>query len=237
MVDKNNLPKHIAIIMDGNGRWAKERGLPRTAGHREGTKSVKEIVRACGEFGIEVLTLFAFSSENWLRPKREINALMYYFNDALERQVEELAKNNVRFQSIGKREHFSQPLQKRIIKAEKRTEHNTGMRFILALDYGARQEIADAAMRFCEAVLRQETTPQELIDEDALRKYLYTKDIPDPDFLIRTSGEMRLSNFLLWQLSYAELYFVKKYWPDFKKKDLEEAIKEFQSRQRRFGKT
>jgi len=235
MHNKDIVPQHIAIIMDGNGRWAKEKGLPRTAGHREGTKRVKEIVKAAAELGIKVLTLFAFSAENWSRSKGEINMLMRTLKIFLDREVKELNKNNVRFRVIGRAEPLPRYILKKINDTENRTKENTGLIFVLALNYGARQEIVDAVKNFTQAVINGKAHLEDL-DENSFSDYFYTKGLPDPDLLIRTSGELRLSNFLLWQLSYAELYFPKKYWPDFKRYDLELAIRTYQNRERRFGK-
>ncbi len=234
MIDNNNIPKHVAIIMDGNGRWAKEKGLPRTAGHREGVERVKEIIKAASELGLKVVTFFTFSTENWDRPKKEVNMLMRYLNNFLERQIRDLDKNNIRFMVIGQDEPLPKYLQKKIKEAEQETSDNTGLVLVLALNYGARQEITEAVKKFTNAVIKGETDIEDL-DTDKFGRYFYTAGLPDPDLLIRTSGEMRLSNFLLWQLSYAELYFPKKYWPDFKRQDFEAAIEEYQKRQRRFG--
>ena len=234
MPDKKRFPKHIAIIMDGNGRWAKEKNLPRTAGHREGAQRVKEIVRSARELNIGVLTLFAFSRENWSRPKREIDILMRYLGNFLGSELNNMLKNNIRFKVIGGGDPMPESLQEKIRDAEEKTGHNTGLVLVLALNYGSRQEIVEAAKKFAASVKRGEKAPEDL-DVEKFSRYLYTADLPDPDLLIRTSGEMRISNFLLWQLSYTELYFPKKYWPDFKKSDLEEAILEYQNRERRFG--
>jgi undecaprenyl diphosphate synthase len=231
---KENIPRHVAIIMDGNGRWAKERGLPRIAGHRQGTKRVKEIVRTAKELGIKVLTLFAFSSENWSRPKKEIDTLLRYFNDYLDKEINNLHKNNIRFKVIGRKHPLPQNLLEKIKESEIKTENNDGMVLVLALNYGSRQEITDAAKKIADALLRKELNLDDL-DENTFSRYLYTQGLPDPDLLIRTSGEVRISNFLLWQASYAELYFPKTYWPDFKKEDLILAIKEYNKRQRRYG--
>lgn len=234
MIDKNNIPKHVAIVMDGNGRWAKERGLPRTVGHREGINRIKEIVKAASNLGIKVLTFFAFSTENWLRPKKEVGMLMRSLNNFLDREARELDKNNVRLMAIGRDEPIPKYLQDKIKEVEDKTKDNTGITVILALNYGAKQEIVDAAKRFTQEVLARKTNLESL-DVKSFANYFYTTGLPDPDLLIRTSGEMRLSNFLLWQLSYAELYFPKIYWPDFKSKELEKAIEVYQKRQRRFG--
>ncbi len=234
MIDKNRIPKHVAIIMDGNGRWARKHGLSRTAGHLEGIKRVKEIIKAAADLGIEVVTFFAFSAENWARPKREINMLMRYFGSFLDREVRDIHKNNIRFKVIGKDKPLPLRIQKKIEAAEQKTKDNTGLTVVLALNYGSRQEIIEAAKKFARAVLSRELDVNDL-DADKFSRYLYTFDLSDPDLLIRTSGEMRISNFLLWQLSYAELYFSKKFWPDFKVDDFKEAVEEYQGRQRRFG--
>lgn len=234
MIDKNNIPKHIAIIMDGNGRWAKMKGLPRTAGHKQGVERVKEIVNSCADLGVEVVTFFAFSSENWNRPKKEVGLLMRYLNNFLDSEIKKLDRNNIRFLAIGRAEPVPEYLQKKISEAKEKTKRNTGLTVVLALNYGARQEIVDAVKKFSEAVIRGEADINSL-DVEGFGKYLYTAGLPDPDLLIRPSGELRISNFLLWQLSYAELYFPNKFWPDFHRKELEEAIEVYQKRERRFG--
>lgn len=234
MLDKNNIPKHIAIIMDGNGRWAKERGFPRTKGHRVGINRIKEIMKAASDFGVKAVTFFAFSAENWSRPKREVELLMRSLNNFLNRQINELDKNNIRFQVIGHDDPIPKYLLAKIKEAEARTKDNTGLIVVLALNYGSRQEIVDAVKKFASSVIKNEANLEDL-DIDKFSNYFYTAGLPDPDLLIRTSGEMRLSNFLLWQLSYAELYFPKKYWPDFGREDLEKAIYDYQKRERRFG--
>ena len=231
---KDNIPKHIAIIMDGNGRWARQRGLPRTEGHRRGIKIVRDIVKAASELGLEVLTLFAFSTENWDRPKKEINMLMRSLDNYLKSNISELNKNNIRFSCIGDLKRLPQNLQKRIQKTKELTKDNSGLIVNLALNYGGRAEIVNAAKNIAEAALEKRITPAS-IDENLFCKFLYTADLPDPDLLIRTSGEQRISNFFLWQISYCELLFVDKFWPDFSQKDLEEAIIEYQNRNRRFG--
>lgn len=234
MNNKKNIPKHIAIIMDGNGRWAKEKGLPRTAGHREGVKRVREVVRAAARLGVEVLTFFAFSAENWKRPKKEINMLMRVLVNFLNRQISELHKNNIRFKFIGRSIPLPEFVLQEIQAAIEKTKNNSGLTVVLALNYGSRQEIVDATKIFAGMVTKGEADIEEL-DVDKFSSLLYTAGLADPDLLIRTSGEMRLSNFLLWQLSYAELFFSKKYWPDFGAADLEKAIKVYQGRARRFG--
>jgi len=234
MLDRSNIPKHIAIIMDGNGRWAKERGLSRTQGHREGMKRVREVVKSAQELGIKVITFFAFSSENWSRPKQEINVLMRYLNNYLVNEVKEMDKRNIRFLVIGRNQPLPLAIQKKIKEAQARTTDNTGLTVVLALNYGARQEIVDAAKNFALDVVNSKIDANDL-DEEIFSRYLYTGKLPDPDLLIRTSGQLRISNFLLWQLSYAELYFPGKFWPDFGADDLNEAVKQYQSRERRFG--
>jgi len=235
MTDTISIPRHIAIIMDGNGRWAKERKLPRTAGHLEGIRRVKEIVRAAVSLGIKVLTLFAFSTENWNRPKREVDMLMRSLCRFLDSEIEELGRNNVCFRVVGRNDPLPEYVRAKLKDAQARTKANTGLVLVLALNYGARQEIVDAAKNFARQVL-QGKVEIDALKEDGFCDYLYTAGLPDPDLLIRTSGEMRISNFLLWQISYAELYFSCKYWPDFKKDDLDEALAEFNKRERRFGK-
>jgi undecaprenyl diphosphate synthase len=234
MIEQKKIPAHVAIIMDGNGRWAREKGLARTVGHRTGIERVKEAVRAAAELGIRVITFFAFSAENWSRPKKEIDILMRYLNNFLGDQVKELDKNNMRFMVIGRAEPLPKYLQDKIKEAQAKTSDNTGLTVVLALNYGGRQEIVDAAKRFASLVAKGEAAPEDLSLE-GFSGYLYTAGLPEPDLFIRTSGEMRLSNFLLWQLSYAELIFTKKYWPDFRKKDLQDAVRVYQKRERRFG--
>jgi len=234
MTQEIGMPRHVAIIMDGNGRWAQERRLPRAVGHYEGAKRVKEIVKIAGELGLKAVTFFAFSSENWVRPKQEISKLLRYFEIFLRRELPEMIKTNIKFRVIGRDYPIPQDLLKKIRNAEKKTEKNTGLVFVLALNYGARQEIVDAVKKVCSSVIDGRIHLDNL-DENAFSKYLYTSGLPDPDLLIRTSGEVRLSNFLLWQLSYAEMYFSKTYWPDFGREEFELALKEFQFRQRRFG--
>ncbi|RJO64728.1 MAG: isoprenyl transferase [Candidatus Omnitrophota bacterium] len=231
---KKGLPEHVAVIMDGNGRWARQRGLPRTVGHRQGMKRVKELIETAVKAGIKVLTLFAFSTENWSRPKREIVLLMNSLGAYLDRNIGELKKNDIRFRVIGRTEQLPSFLRVKIKSAQEHTKANAGMALVLAFNYGARQEIVDAA-RGCARSVQAGTLVPEDIDEEEFRTHLYAADLPDVDLLIRTSGELRISNFLLWQLSYAELYFPKKYWPDFCNEDLFRAIKEFQRRKRRFG--
>jgi undecaprenyl diphosphate synthase len=234
MVNKSSIPKHIAIIMDGNGRWAKARGLSRTAGHREGIKRVKDIVKAARELGLEAVTFFAFSTENWTRPQKEIDILMHYLESFLTKEVNDMHKDNIRFNVIGEDDPLPLSIQKKIKEAKRKTKENTGLTVILALNYGGRQEIVEAAKRFARDVVAEKELVQELSVEK-FGRYFYTSDLPDPDLLIRTSGEARISNFMLWQLSYAELYFTKKLWPEFKADDFKAAIEDYQARERRFG--
>ncbi|MBL7081013.1 MAG: isoprenyl transferase [Candidatus Omnitrophica bacterium] len=234
MLDKNNIPKHVAIIMDGNGRWAKMRRLMRSAGHRKGMKRIKEITRAANQLGIETLTLFAFSCENWQRPKKEVDMLMRAFSHFLDNDIKELNKDNLRFRVIGRSVSLSERLLFKIKKAQELTAKNTGMTLVLALNYGARQEIVDACRQIIELATKSPDWIKTL-NERVFSQFLYTRNLPELDLLIRTGAELRLSNFLLWQASYAELYFTKIYWPDFKKEDLSEAIKDYQERHRRFG--
>lgn len=235
MLDKVNIPRHIAIIMDGNGRWAKEHGLPRTAGHRKGMNRVEEIIKAAAELGVKVITLFAFSAENWQRPKKEVDMLMRSLDNFLRARLKDLMKNNVRFTVMGRESPLPQHLIERIRLTKDATKNNSGIILNVALNYGARQEIVDAVKKLCRAIEKKEFDLNAL-NENNFSRFLYAEGLPDPDLLIRTSGEQRISNFLLWQISYTELYFTKKYWPDFGRRDLEEAIKVYQRRQRRFGK-
>lgn len=230
------LPRHVAIIMDGNGRWAKKRFLPRFAGHQKGIESVRAVIKSCVKHNIEVLTLFAFSSENWRRPKEEVNALMKLFIKALQNEVSELHENNIRLCFIGARDGFSEQLQILIDNAEKLTVHNTGLNLVIAANYGGRWDIAQAAKKLAEQVQMGKLQLEE-IDEEKLSHVLSLSDLPAPDLFIRTGGEQRISNFLLWQLAYAEMYFSDVLWPDFNEKIFEEALTSFAKRQRRFGLT
>jgi undecaprenyl diphosphate synthase len=234
ILKKGNLPAHIAIIMDGNGRWAKKRGLPRTAGHRAGVKTVKRVVRVAGDLGIYVLTLFTFSQENWKRPKSEVSAIMKLLYETTKREINELDKNNVKLITTGRIEGFSPRRREILQKAMERTKDNTGLILNLALNYGGRTEILDAVKKIANDVKQSKLDLEEL-GEEIFSHYLYTKDLPDPDLLIRTSGEMRISNFLLWQTSYTELYITDVLWPNFSVKDFYEAIWDYQNRERRFG--
>jgi undecaprenyl diphosphate synthase len=220
--------------MDGNGRWAKERWLPRTAGHKAGIERVREIVRAANDLGIKAITFFTFSTENWSRPKSEVSMLMRALGRFLDKELKDLDKNNFRFQVIGEGPPLPKYLQEKIRQAQEKTKNNSGLRVVMALNYGSRQEIVHAARKFAAAVLKGVLRPQDLTPEK-FSGFFYTAGLPDPDLLIRTSGEMRISNFLLWQISYAELYFPQKHWPDFTPQDLKEAVEVYQGRQRRFG--
>jgi len=234
MSNKKKFPNHIAIIMDGNGRWARRRGLARVAGHQIGLKRVKEIIKASAELKLKALTLFAFSTENWDRPKREIDMLMRAFSNFLDKEINEIHANNIRLRIIGRRDHFSGQLLDKIAATENLTAGNSGMKLCLAVNYGGRSEIVDAAKRIVACVKRHEFNIQRL-NEKTFSEFLYAPEVPDPDLLIRTSGELRVSNFLIWQLAYAEFYFVKKFWPDFTRQELIKAIQEYQARERRFG--
>jgi undecaprenyl diphosphate synthase len=227
-ISRGNIPEHIAIIMDGNGRWAKQRSLPRIAGHREGINSVREIVQACGEIGVKILTLYTFSSENWRRPRQEVSALMRLLLVTINREVEELNRKNVRLMVIGDISALPEKPRSGILAGIEKLKSNTGLILNLALSYGGRQEIIEAVRKICRE-RRNDITEKEF------SKYLYTADIPDPDLLIRTSGELRLSNFLLWQLAYTEIYITDVLWPDFRRAELMEAIRDYQKRERRFG--
>lgn len=228
------IPRHIAIIMDGNGRWASRRGLPRVEGHRKGVERVKECVRAAAEFGIKYLTLFSFSSENWNRPQSEVDALMDLVKRFVRRELAELHENNVRLRMIGTMRGIDPEIVGMIEEARTLTQHNSGLQLTIAFNYGARDEIARAAQNLARDVLEGGIDPSE-ITPDIFAEYLDTKDLPDPDILIRTSGELRLSNFLLWQSAYAELMFVDEYWPDFTKEILGTIIADYRGRERRFG--
>ena len=235
ILKKGNLPRHIAIIMDGNGRWAKKRGLLRIAGHRAGVKTVKRIVEAAGELKLSILTLFTFSTENWQRPREEVSAIMNLLYKTTKRELSELEKNNVKLITTGKIEELSLRRKEILEKAMQRTKDNTGLVLNLALNYSGRSEILDAVKKISLDISSGIIKPEE-VDEKLFSFYLYTKELPDPDLLIRTSGEMRLSNFMLWQTSYTELYVTEVLWPDFSVNDFYQAIWAYQNRQRRFGK-
>jgi len=231
-----NYPRHVAIIMDGNGRWASRRRLPRFAGHKAGVETVKGVVRACGEKGVEVLTLFAFSSENWRRPQEEVGLLMGLFMTALDQQVRKLHEHDIRLRIIGDRSAFSRMLQERIEAAESLTRTNTGLTLVIAANYGGRWDMAEAARTIASRVQAGELTPDE-VSPQLVQSLLSLHDLPEPDLFIRTGGEKRVSNFLLWQLAYTELYFTDTLWPDFDRQAFEGALTSFASRQRRFGRT
>jgi undecaprenyl diphosphate synthase len=227
-IDRNTLPAHIAIIMDGNGRWARKRGLPRVAGHRAGIRAVREVVEGAAEIGIPVLTLYAFSVENWKRPQNEVSVLMQLLKEYLNKEIGNIHRNNIQFRTIGRTNELDLSVQAELEKGIARTCNNTGMIFNVALNYGGRAEIVDAV----NSILQ---TRNSSITEKDFAQYLYTAGQPDPDLLIRTSGELRISNFLLWQIAYAELWVTETLWPDFEKKNLYEAIVAFQKRERRYG--
>lgn len=233
-IDFGRLPRHIGVIMDGNGRWAKKRRLPRSAGHSMGAETLKKIVTECNRIGIGYITVYAFSTENWKRPKEEVDYLMNLLLDYLRDAENSLAGENVVIRAIGSRKELSQEIQEQIIKTENFTKNNTGIVMNIALNYGSREEMLHAVGAISKKVQNGEMTLEE-IDEKAFSNALYTGGQPDPDLIIRTSGEERLSNFLLWQAAYSELWFTKKLWPDFKKEDLYQAIYDFQNRSRRFG--
>lgn len=235
-VNLDNLPSHIAIIMDGNGRWAKQQGKPRVFGHHNGVKAVRETTEAAAEIGIKYLTLYAFSTENWNRPKLEVNALMALLVDTIKKEVKTLNKNNIRLAAIGDLERLPTKSQKALKEAIEDTSKNTRMTLVLALNYSAKWEIMNAVKSLAKEVEKGEMKAED-ISEENFANALATKGMPDPELLIRTSGETRISNFLLWQIAYSELYFTPTLWPDFRKKDLYQAILDYQNRERRFGKT
>jgi undecaprenyl diphosphate synthase len=235
-INPNTLPKHIAVIMDGNGRWAKMQGKLRTFGHESGVKAVRETVEASAELGISYLTMYAFSTENWNRPKYEINALMTLLVSTISKETKTLMDNNIRLESIGDTDALPSKCRRELEEAKQKTSGNTRMTLVLALSYSARWEITQAMKQLAHQV-KQGTIQPDAIDEKTIANHLTTAGMPDPELLIRTSGEHRISNFLLWQISYAELYFTDKLWPDFRKEDLYDAIVSFQNRERRFGKT
>lgn len=236
LINKNKLPEHIAIIMDGNGRWAKQKGKMRIFGHENGTKSVKQVVEGCAELGVKNLTLYAFSTENWNRPKVEVETLMKLLVTSLRKELKSLTENNIKLTSIGNIDSLPKTARKELIDVIERTKDNNRMTLTLALSYGSREEIKNAVKTLCSKV-KNNIISLENIDESIINAHLYTQDLPDVDLLIRTSGEHRISNFLLWQIAYAELYFTDILWPDFTKEDLYEAILNYQKRERRFGKT
>lgn len=228
-------PKHIAIIMDGNGRWAKQRGLPRTAGHHQGVEATRRAVRSAIELGVEHLTLFGFSSENWSRPADEINELMRLLRNYLKSETADLHKNDIKLKVIGNIEEFEDDIVMMIRQAEALTANNKKLKLTIALNYGGRQEIIHAATKFALHCQKEGIAPTEEVTKAVFPLFLYTADLPDPDIMIRTSAELRISNFLLWQMAYTEFVFSEKLWPDFNKADMEQAIQEFKTRERRFG--
>ena len=235
-IQSKPLPKHIAIIMDGNGRWAKQRGKLRTFGHENGAKSVKAVVEASAEIGIENLTLYAFSTENWKRPKIEVQTLMKLLISSIRKEMASLHKNNIKLSAIGTLSTLPPNVHKELMEVIEKTKNNNRMTLTIALSYGSREELINTVKEISIKVKNNIISPEK-IDESIINEHLYTQDLPDVDLLIRTSGEQRISNFLLWQIAYAELYFTDILWPDFKKQDLYNAIIEYQKRERRFGKT
>jgi undecaprenyl diphosphate synthase len=235
-IDLSKLPQHIAIIMDGNGRWAKGKGKLRVFGHHNGVVSVSDVVEAAGEIGVKYLTLYTFSAENWNRPKLEVAAIMELLVSTINKEIKKLMENNVRLNAIGDLEMLPKKCLKELRSAIDKTANNTGLVLTLALSYGSRREIVQAVQKVAEKVLKGELNVADITDE-VFENNLYTADMPDPELLIRTSGEYRISNYLLWQIAYAELYFTTKLWPDFRREDLFEAILDYQQRERRFGKT
>ena len=234
IINKNNIPKHIAIIMDGNGRWAKAHSLPRIAGHKEGIDSVRAITKKCGDIGVKHLSLYTFSSENWSRPIKEVKALMGLLLLTIRREIKDLNKNNVRLSTIGNMGDLPDDARKGMEEGLKITENNSGLNLILALSYGGRQEILKMVQSIARKAINGEIEPEKLSEGDIVNE-LDTAKIPDPDLLIRTGGDQRISNFLLWQIAYSEIYVTDTYWPEFKEKELLDAVADFQDRERRFG--
>ncbi|MFZ4679931.1 MAG: isoprenyl transferase [Flavobacterium sp.] len=235
-INKDNLPKHLAIIMDGNGRWAKQKGLLRVLGHEKGTKAVRATVETCAKLGIENLTLYAFSTENWNRPKLEVDTLMKLLVNSLKKELTTLEKNNIRLNCIGNIDLLPAKAKEALLTVIEKTKNNTRMTLTLALSYGSREELLNAVKIISEKV-KNNIISTDTLDESIINEHLYTHNLPDVDLVIRTSGEHRISNFLLWQIAYAEFYFTDVLWPDFKEEDLYEAIISYQKRERRFGKT
>lgn len=235
-IDKNRLPQHVAIIMDGNGRWAKAKGMDRSFGHQEGVISVRKVVEAATTLGLKYLTMYTFSTENWNRPEAEVQALMSLLVSAIHRETPDLMKNNVRLLAIGNLDRLPAEAHATLLSCIAQTASNTGTTLVLALSYSSRWEITEAVKRLVQEVVEKKITPND-ITETVVSEHLTTKGIPDPDLLIRTGGEQRVSNFLLWQLSYAEFFFTSVFWPDFREEELYEAILYYQQRERRFGKT
>jgi len=235
-IDKQRLPRHVAIIMDGNGRWATQRGLTRVTGHRRGRDSVNDVVEAARRLGIEYLSLYAFSTENWQRPRDEVAALMRFLRHFLAAELKKMMKNGIRLLAIGNLRKLPREVQAALRQTIEDTRHNTGMTVILAVSYGSREEITDAVRAIARRVRREELDPED-VDQDLVASHLGTAGVPDPDLLIRTSGEMRISNFLLWQIAYTEIYVTDTLWPDFRERELLDAVAHFQRRERRFGRT
>ncbi|MDJ0645522.1 MAG: isoprenyl transferase [Flavobacteriaceae bacterium] len=235
-IDPLKIPKHVAVIMDGNGRWAKQKGMARVFGHKNGVKAVREVVESAAEIGVKVLTLYAFSTENWNRPKVEVETLMGLLVSSLKDELKTLQKNNIKLQCIGTIENLPAKAQRELFEVINKTKNNDHMTLNLALSYGSREEIVNAIQNISKKVVNKQLLTEE-IDEKIINNHLYTFTLPDVDFLIRTSGEKRISNFLLWQIAYAELYFTEVLWPDFRKEHFFEAILDYQHRERRFGKT
>jgi len=235
-INDSRLPKHIAIIMDGNGRWAKKQGMARTFGHENGAKAVRRVVEGCAELGVENLTLYAFSTENWNRPKLEVQTLMRLLISSLKKEIKTLHDNNIKLCTIGNLNTLPSRVYKELVDVMEKTKLNTRMTLTIALSYGSREELISTIKEISIKVKNNIISPEN-IDESIINEHLYTRNLPDVDLLIRTSGEQRISNFLLWQIAYAELYFTNTLWPDFSKEDLYHAIIEYQKRERRFGKT
>lgn len=233
-IDTSNLPKHIAVIMDGNGRWAKKKGAARIFGHQSAITAVREVTEGCAELGVEYLTLYAFSTENWGRPKVEVNGLMRLLVSTLKKEISTLQDNNVRLRTIGQTETLPKSCQSELYEAMELTQENDGLQLILALSYSGRWEITEAMKEIAKDVKSGKVEP-DAIDQDMIQEHLQTRNYPDPELLVRTSGEMRISNFLLWQIAYSEIYITPKLWPDFRREDLYEAIISYQKRERRFG--
>jgi undecaprenyl diphosphate synthase len=232
----DKLPEHIAIIMDGNGRWAKQKGFLRASGHKEGTKAVRDVVEGCAEIGVKNLTLYAFSTENWNRPKLEVDTLMRLLVSSLKKEIKTLQDNDIRLHSIGNISNLPKKARTELLDVIEKTSKNKRMTLTLALSYGSREEITNCITQIA-AKVKSEELSLDAVDESVINEHLYTRNLPDVDLLIRTSGEQRISNFLLWQIAYAELYFTKILWPDYRREDLYEAIYNYQNRERRFGKT
>lgn len=234
-IDLKRLPRHIAVIMDGNGRWARKRHLPRIAGHRAGIRAVRQVVESCARLGVPCLTLYAFSVENWKRPRTEVKLLMGLLREYLKKEIAELNQNNIQFGAIGRIGSLPKQVQHDLQETIQKTQANSGLRLTLALNYGGRAELIDAVRSIASQLKQNQTLDPESITEQTLSQHLYTHDLPDPDLLIRTSGEMRLSNFLLWQVAYCEIWVTDILWPDFTERELFEAVIDFQRRERRYG--